>query len=271
LTADGTSVFYRRTGSSSAEWDAIRKRDVQDRQRAAGRRPRGGRPGEPVPAAEGPQRTHARRARRPQSGRPSRRRYGGRHGALRRRGRAHRARGAPARRRHAGGPRRDHQQARCARRRRVGADAHARRSRAAHPRRRAIAGARRAARALPPRALRRARLPRWARRRGHTARRADHRRVRRVRRDDAPAPVQRRDHRRGGARRDRELLRIAVRSTRLRRVLRAHPAGPELTIARPAGVPIRAAARRGGPRCTRCGSHRQRRSLRCRAARARSA
>ena len=71
--------------------------------------------------------------------------------------------------------------------------------------------ARRRARAREPRALGRHGLSRRARRRGDPARRAHRRRGRRVRRDDAPAPV--RDRALAGARRSRSCAAAPARSS----------------------------------------------------------
>ena len=94
-----------------------------------------------------------------------------------------RARGRAARRRQDRDPRARAAQARAADGGRARADPQAHPDRRAHPRRGPGDGAGRAARALEPRALGRRRLPRSAARRGDPARRAHHRRLRRLRRD----------------------------------------------------------------------------------------
>ena len=95
-----------------------------------------------------------------------------------------RVRGAAARRRQDRDPEGDHQQARLARRRRVGGheDPHDRGPEAARPRRRVHARGRHH-RPLPSRALGRSRVSRRPRRRGDPARSADHRLLRHVERD----------------------------------------------------------------------------------------
>ena len=133
--------------------------------------------------ARGRRRVHGRRAQ-PRRGRAL---DGGRRGDGRvgRRGAGPRVRGAPARHRQDPRPRRDPQQARAAQRPRVGdrqappgrGPAHARPGRRTALRRRRD-------RPRPPRARGRHRLPRRPDGRAHPARRADHRRLRRLQRDD---------------------------------------------------------------------------------------
>ena len=108
---------------------------------------------------------------------------------------------------------------------------------------------------LPSRALRRHRLPGRAEGRGDPGRRRDDRRLRSLRGDDAPPPLQRRDHRRGGAgraapvrghavppRRRRGFLAHVPRlrrdgdeRRRGRRQLQRHAAAPHAAPIRPAG------------------------------------
>ncbi len=126
-----------------------------------------------------------------------------------------RARGDAARHREDLDPRRDHQQAGAARRRRVGADedAHGRGPAHARPRRRP-ARERRPRRARLARALRRRRLPGRPRGRGDPARLAHRFRLRRLQRDDHDPLLPQGDARRGRGGRAPPLLGHAVRSGR---------------------------------------------------------
>jgi diguanylate cyclase (GGDEF)-like protein len=98
--------------------------------------------------------------------------------------------------------------------------------RRANPGRRARPGPGREARALDPRALRRHRLSGSAGRRPDPARRADHRRLRRVRRDDVGARIRARADDRGGAEGALPLRRHALRPAGGRGVLRGAVGAP---------------------------------------------
>ena len=138
----------------------------------------------------------------------------------------------------------------------------AHRRRRADPAGRAGARARRAARALQPRALRRHRLPRPARRRGDPARRPRRGGLRRLPRDDQRrGPYSPARRRRGGAGRAAPLRGRAVRPGRRRGVLRraraARAQRPRRSARPPSGARPRSPSPRGAARAAAARSRRR--------------